>query len=83
MCVSVCVCERVCVSVCVSVNVSVCAHAVSVYTVANKCTIFITQQEVLDIARDLLEEIQVNPFVFGDSTELERKLKQTKAVLEM
>ena len=43
----------------------------------------ITQQEVLDIARDLLEEINTDPSTFGDSTELERKLKQAKAVLEM
>lgn len=52
------------------------------YKVVCLC-VHVCQQEVLDIARDLLDEIQINPSVFGDSTELERKLKQTKAVLEM
>jgi len=38
---------------------------------------------VLDIARDLLKEIETDPSSFGDTTELVRKLKQTKVVLEM
>ncbi|XP_065883537.1 inositol hexakisphosphate and diphosphoinositol-pentakisphosphate kinase 2-like isoform X2 [Dysidea avara] len=40
-------------------------------------------QEVLDIANGLLEEVETNPAAFGDTTELVRKLKQTKSVLEM
>jgi len=41
-------------------------------------------QEVLDITRDLLEEVRKNPSTFGDvSTEFVRKLEKTKAVLEM
>ena len=40
-------------------------------------------QEVLDIANELLEEMETNPAVFGETTDLARKLKQTKSVLEM
>ena len=78
MCTRVCVCLFV--FVCTFVFVCLC---VCVYICVCLCVYFIIQQEVLDIARDLLEEIQVNPSKFGDHTEFERKLKQTKAVLEM
>ena len=73
-----CMCICVCACACVRVSASVCACA-CVHLIPQ----LIIQQEVLDIARDLLEEIKTDPSTFGDSTELERKLKQTKAVLEM
>ena len=65
-----------CVCLCVPVSASV-------YVWSSSYTAYIIQQEVLDIARDLLEDINTDPSTFGESTELERKLKQTKEVLEM
>ena len=73
MCVHLSICQSVSVTLCVRIYVCLCMQYNTI----------IIQQEVLDIARDLLEEINTDPSTFGDSTDLERKLKQTKAVLEM